>query len=191
MSHRRGGGGPKEAVKKEEEMVPFNESLDQPKIPLTMDRDGDVPEENKVAQPIASLSLDERYETEASNLKEKLWKENPFAVGLGEPTWEEEYANFKRNPKQQCMDTAEAEGVPCICCSAMVCGAIGAGRVGNMAVLKQSTEWVEEVEQDENNVEKIRRFTRPKLDIVVGPVSLLSKIDEKRLIMCDCLLHIN
>jgi hypothetical protein len=174
MSRR--GGGPKEAVK-DEEMVPFNEALDQPKTPLTMDRAGDTPEEKKDAQPVASLSLDERYETEANNLKQKLWKENPFAVGLCEPTWAEEYAKFKRNPKQQCMDTAEVDGVPCICFSAMVCGYLGAGRVGNMAVLKQSTEWVEEVEEDGNGteVEKTRRFTRPKLDIVVGPVSLLSK----------------
>ena len=186
MSHRR-GGGPKEAVKKEEEMVPFNEALDQPKTPLTMDRAGEAPEENKAAQPVASLSLDERYETEANNLKQKLWKENPFAVGLCEPTWTEEYAKFKRNPHQQCVDTAEGDGVPCICCSALVCSAIGAGRVGNMAVLKQSTEWVEEVEEDEDDVEKIRRFTRPKLDIVVGPVSLLKR--RKRLMMCDCLLH--
>jgi hypothetical protein len=172
MSHRR-GGGPKEAVKKEEEMLPFNQALDQPKTPLTMDRTGDELEENNVVQPVASLSLDERYETEANNMKQKLWKENPFAVGLCEPTWEEEYTKFKRNPKQQCVDTAESDGVPCICCSAMVCAAIGAGRVGNMAVLKQSTEWVEEVEEDGNGGEKIRRFTRPKLDIVVGPVSLL------------------
>lgn len=178
MSHRR-GGGPKEAVNKEEEMIPFNEALDQPKTPLTMDRAGDTPEENKVSQPVASLSLDERYETEANNLKLKHWQESPFAVGMCEPTWTEEYAKFKRNPKQQCMDTTDGDGVPCICCSAMVCGAIGAGRVGNMAVLKQSTEWVEEVEENEDDVEKIRRFTRTKLDIVVGPVSLPSTREGK------------
>ena len=187
MSHRR-GGGPKEAVNKEEEMVPFNEALDQPKTPLTMDRAGDAPEEKKGAQSVASLSLDERYETEANNLKQKLWKENPFAVGLTEPTWTEEYVKFKRNPRQQCLETAEGDGVPCICCSAVVCGAIGAGRVGNMAVLKQSTEWVEEeVEEDGNDGDKTRRFTRPKLDIIVGPVSSVKR--RKQSMMCDCLLH--
>jgi hypothetical protein len=40
-----------------------------------------------------------------------------------------------------------------------------------MAVLKQSTEWVEETVEDENGETKIKRFTRPRLDFVVGPVS--------------------
>ena len=38
-------------------------------------------------------------------------------------------------------------------------------------VLKQSTEWVEEVEEDENGESKTTRFTRPRLDVMVGPVS--------------------
>ena len=46
-----------------------------------------------------------------------------------------------------------------------------------MAVLKQSTEWVEEVEQDEEGEETVRRFTRPRLDIVVGPVSRNALLD--------------
>lgn len=45
----------------------------------------------------------------------------------------------------------------------------------NIAVLKQSTEWVEEVEEGEDGQPRTRRFTRPKLDFVIGPVSLKRK----------------
>ena len=58
---------------------------------------------------------------------------------------------------------------PCGCCSAMICSMLGAGRVGNMAVLRQSTEWVDEMVQDENGETTSKRFTRPRLDVVVGP----------------------
>ena len=54
--------------------------------------------------------------------------------------------------------------------SAQICPLLGASRVGNMAVLKTSQEWVEEIELDEETNERtVRRFTRPRLDIVVGP----------------------
>lgn len=36
-------------------------------------------------------------------------------------------------------------------------------------VLRQSTEWVEEEEEDENGETKTTRFTRPRLDCMVGP----------------------
>ena len=73
------------------------------------------------------------------------------------------------------------DSLPCGCCSAIVCSVLGAGRIGNMAVLKQSTEWVtEEVPDEENptsNTMKTKRYTQPRLDFVVGPVSW--KRDEK------------
>ncbi|OEU18747.1 hypothetical protein FRACYDRAFT_274878 [Fragilariopsis cylindrus CCMP1102] len=60
--------------------------------------------------------------------------------------------------------------VPCGCCSAIMCSVLGAGRIGNMAILKQSTEWVtEEVPDEENGGMKTNRFTQPRLDFVVGP----------------------
>jgi hypothetical protein len=55
----------------------------------------------------------------------------------------------------------------CLCCSALACAK--AGRVGNMVVLRSSTEWVEEVEEGEGGEEKVRRYMRPRLDCVVGP----------------------
>jgi hypothetical protein len=91
----------------------------------------------------------------------------------------------------------------------MLCTLLGAGRVGNMAVLRQTTEWVEEVvvedddqdDDDDDDEEEVdddddtddeeelgrgrrrrhprhssatsktttRRYTRPRLDFVVGP----------------------
>jgi hypothetical protein len=114
--------------------------------------------------------LDVRYEEEAKNLKIKQWREGHFATGVMDGTWDEAYAKYKRNPKDECFSMSDDDGTPCLCCSAMACSAIGAGRVGNMAVLKQSTEWVEEEEVDENGESTARRFTRPKLDVVVGPV---------------------
>jgi hypothetical protein len=176
MSIRRGGGGNYPSSVKNEELVPFGEVLDKPSGPLSMNRDvGDEPPtvSGKAKIAPAPLSLDERYEAEHQNLKQKAWKENPFAVGLTEPTWAEEYQKYRRHPRQECCDTSsDHDGLPCICCSAVVCSMVGAGRVGNMAVLKQGTEWVEEVEDAGDGTEPtVRRFTRPRLDIVVGPVS--------------------
>ena len=181
MSQRRAvvGASAKESVKSGEEMVPFSQALEkQPRIPMSMDRDSEL----LAAEPIAAtanptLSLDQRYEAESQILKQKLWKESPFAVGLTEPTWAEEYAKYKRNPRKACMDSTDEAGIPCTCCSAFFCSMIGAGRVGNMAILKQSTEWVEEVDEDGTDGDpKIRRFTRPRLDIVVGPVSCTTEL---------------
>lgn len=42
----------------------------------------------------------------------------------------------------------------------------------NIAVIKHSTEWVEVTEEGEDGQPRIRRFTRPKLDFVIGPVRL-------------------
>ena len=58
----------------------------------------------------------------------------------------------------------------CLCCSAMVCPLVGAGRVGNMAVLRSTTERVEEIEEDlETGGTQVRKYTRPKLLCVLGP----------------------
>ena len=151
-------------------MVPFSESLD-PKN--AMDRDLSVGANSGSSKGSAPLSLDDRYEAENISLKQKIWRENFYAVGFTEPTWVEEYEKYRKNMRKECCDAAgDSDGLPCICCSAAVCSLIGAGRVGNMAVLKQSTEWVEEEEDPGDGSEPvIRRFTRPRLDIVVGPVS--------------------
>lgn len=107
----------------------------------------------------------------------KKWKESPFAVGLTEPTWEAERLGLSRlGRKNDDLPIMDDEYLPrdttgCLCCSAIVCSYLGAGRVGNMAVLSSTTEWVEFVEQDEESgEEKVTRYTRPRLNWVVGPL---------------------
>jgi hypothetical protein len=101
----------------------------------------------------------------------KLWKESPFAIGLTEPTWMEERDRHRYqyiDSRSDMMMMTDESG--CLCMSAMVCPLLGASRVGNMAVLKSTQEWVEEMDvDDETNEPVMRRYTRPRLDIVVGP----------------------
>jgi hypothetical protein len=127
------------------------------------DEDEDIDNEETV--PLAD-SDDESgsYEIRKHNHRIKKWKDSAFAVGLTEPTWKEERTREPYTPSLPRDDTG------CLCCSAHVCALLGAGRVGNMAVLKQSQEWVEEVEDDqETGQQTVRRYARPRLDIVVGP----------------------
>eukprot|EP00934_Nitzschia_sp_Nitz4_P001065 Nitzschia sp. Nitz4//scaffold1_size375055//293179//297150//NITZ4_000316-RA/size375055-processed-gene-0.459-mRNA-1//-1//CDS//3329541165//1065//frame0 len=174
MSQRRGGAN-REAAVVAEEMVPFSESLDPPKAGLTMDRraEGDVP--TPLATPAdgdakpAPLSLDEAYEKEEQSIRLKQWREGYFAARWTAPTWSEELHRWRTNIREEISHVDAPDQAPCVCCSALVCGLLGAGRVGNMAVLKQSTEWVEEEEEDEAGNVRTRRVTRPKLDFVVGP----------------------
>lgn len=116
-----------------------------------------------VAVTAASLELDEPVDDQLENEKIRYWKESPFAVGLTEPSWKHEIA-------RSWTDDNDADPTGCLCCSAGVCSVLGAGRVGNMAVLHSSTELVEEVEDDdENGQQTVNRYKRPKLNIVVGP----------------------
>jgi hypothetical protein len=107
------------------------------------------------------------YATSKRMRRLKLWKESPFAVGLTEPTWMEE-----RYRDRYSSDVPPDES-GCLCMSAYVCPLFGASRVGNMAVLKTSQEWVEEVENSEaaepSSQPSLRRFSRPRLDVVIGP----------------------
>jgi hypothetical protein len=114
--------------------------------------------------PLDSMDRDDRRDYQkAKRLRRiKLWKESPFAIGLTEPTWIDE-----RNSRSNDVMPDESG---CLCMSAHICPLLGASRVGNMAVLKTSQEWVEEMEIDEETNEQIlRRYTRPRLDVVVGP----------------------
>lgn len=156
-------------------MIPFGETMDKPsgghmdrsvvQAPTSAPVSGSVP-----AAP-GSLSLDDRYEAENQSLRVKQWQEGHFAASMTPPTWTEDYHKWTTNTRDECMKMDDG-GAPCGCCSAIVCGALGASRIGNMAILKQSTEWVEEEEEDENGEPVTRRSTRPRLEFIVGPVSL-------------------
>ena len=172
MSQRRGAGAKETADA--EELVPISESLDGPSALMTMDRN---PEEDSSdapssATPSTTMDLESRYEVESKELMIKQWKEGHFAAEMTSQTWREDYRKWRHNFREECVKLDDVGGAaPCMCCSAVVCGALGAGRIGHFAILKQSTEWVEEEEEDENGEMVSRRFTRPKLEVVVGPVS--------------------
>lgn len=112
---------------------------------------------------VSSLNID--YDGKIKN-----WKESPFAVGAVGVTWEEECAADKACCAQQCCND-DVDANCCICCSGLFCSKLGAKRVGNMAVLRQSMEWVEHVEIDDETGQEtvLRKYQRPRLDCVVGP----------------------
>ena len=126
-----------------------------------MDFDPDDP-----TSPTAT-SMEHRYQVERHKARIKHWKESPFACGLVEPTWVDQQTFHKHMYGAE--ETAPDE-TGCSCCSARICPLFNAGRVGNMVVLRSSHEWVEEVTHDEEKGEPtVRRYTRPRLDCVLGP----------------------
>lgn len=168
MSHRRGGLQKESVIAVEEETVPFGAVMGEP---TGMNMDRAVVDDPLMPVPSGSLSLDARYESENQSILTKQWKEGYFAAGMTAATWGDEYQKWRHNFRDQCLMLDDSDKSPCGCCSAVCCGLLGAGRVGNMAILKQSTEWVEEEEEDENGEVRTKRFTRPRLHVVVGPVS--------------------
>lgn len=105
-------------------------------------------------------------EKEHFDRKVQHWRESPFAVGLKNITWTDE-AN---SGNKCCGGDEHGDGADCLCFSAFCCPKFGAGRVGNMIVCKQTTEWVEEIQDDEETGEEIIvRVSRPKLQILMGP----------------------
>jgi hypothetical protein len=111
-----------------------------------------------------------RNQAERHELRLKQWRESAFAIGLTEPTWLAERDRPCRKSRAHGDGDLEPDDSGCLCVSARVCPFFGAERVGNMAVLKSSHEWVEEVTEDEETGKQtVRRYKRPKLDILVGP----------------------
>ena len=97
--------------------------------------------------------------------KIKHWKDSEFAVGLVNVTWKDDqpswWGNGPENP-----DGVDRK----FAISSIVCGCLGAGRVGNMAVLAQTTESVkEEICDPATGRLTTRQKERPKLLWVVGP----------------------
>lgn len=139
------------------------------------------PEENE--PPSESLSIEERYESERDNSKIRHWKESPYAVGLVEPTWADELTRHKISEhinSGPCGESCNDDTDPtcgCISFGAIVCSRLGAKRVGNMAVLKESVESVEDEVNEEEEIDEEnpdgrrgkRIVSRRKIDLVVGP----------------------
>jgi len=167
-------------MKKED--IPLSESLGPLVTSATLDgadSDDDSDPSHKNGEPPgrSTLSIEQRYQQERQASRMKHWRENTHCAGLVEPTWQDELDNS--NPCCGCCpnvdldsrsDEMEAGACGCVYISACVCSKFGAGRVGNMAILKQSQEWVEEIQEDEETGEDTkRRFTRPRYDWIVGP----------------------
>jgi hypothetical protein len=177
MSQRRSRKDEEQAA-----MISTEVSVEEVMGCLTLD-DG-KPSPTKLSQrdsvadgPTAPLSIDELYRHERLSAKRKHWKEAPFAAGHVEITWRDEdcccgAGSGRSGPSVAGLTSSEIDpdSSGCLWCSGLFCPRIGAGRVGNMAVLYQVQEWVEQVEEDEETGEKkIRRFTRPRLVWLMGP----------------------
>ena len=169
MSQRRAANAKQAPVVAEATVVKGPLSLDTTKPNLS--------EEQVPLSTGSDLSSNNNNNSESPSARVLKWKESPFAVGLTEPTWEAERLGLStRGRKNDDLPILDDEYLPkdttgCLCCSAVVCSFLGAGRVGNMVVLSSTTEWVEHVEQDlETGEEKVTRYTRPKLNWVVGPL---------------------
>jgi hypothetical protein len=101
-------------------------------------------------------SIDDEYRTQQEQRRLRHWKESEYAAGLVEPTWADELELSRRNGQYCCCVARDAmgqvfqeeidPGCGCIYLSAVVCSRIGAGRIGNMAVLKEKYVWVEREE---------------------------------------------
>jgi hypothetical protein len=132
---------------------------------------GDVSGDEQQQQIMTPLSIDDQYRQECLTAKKKHWRESPFAAGLVEISWNDELSRAGTFGGMIASDIDPDSG-GCMCCSSMICGLLGAGRVGNMAVFQQTQEWVEEVEvvvDEETNETTTRRYLRPKLVWLVGP----------------------
>jgi len=106
-------------------------------------------------------TIEGRYETEREKAKVRHWKESVYAVGLVEPTWADEQFNPDRDPLCNCVSIGSK-----------VCARLGARRVGNMAVLRESVETMADDDDDSNDEEnpgRKRNVSRRTFGIVVGP----------------------
>jgi hypothetical protein len=95
-------------------------------------------------------------EDEDDEMKRR-WKESPFAVGLTKATWADEQVGCL----DLCRSCSSGSRHSYVHLSAWLCRYTGAGRVGNMVVLSQD---IEEVEDDSG-----RKTKRPRLKWIVGP----------------------
>lgn len=118
--------------------------------------------------PVKAPTIEEKYHTEREQARLRHWKGSDYAAGLVEPTWSDELDVYRRGGGCCCcrpsVDMGQMfhdeldPGCGCIYLSAVVCSRLGAGRVGNMAVLKERYVMVEadedfdEIEEGEGRV---------------------------------------
>ena len=122
------------------------------------------PSENVESNDATNLS-EPANEVEEDSPKVKNWKESEFAVGLVNVNWKDDRPSWYFNTPEHPDGVDQKSAL-----SAIVCGCLGAKRVGNMAVLAQTTETVEEQICDPSTGSLTTRSReRPKLLWVIGP----------------------
>jgi len=130
----------------------------------TRDNDDEKEEDLSLRDP-KTLTLDER--------KKLTWETSPFAVGCVHASWKDDRSNcFRRSSRRGGGRNDDDEDYDSrVCCSAYVCGCLGARRVGNLAILAQTTEEYDHLEviNEETGEYRTTRRTRPKLLWVIGP----------------------
>lgn len=113
----------------------------------------EAPRAANAETPLADASLSPSAQDAEELRRLQHWQDNPFAVGLVDVTW----ADGRRGARSEKEFYLQA--------SAWLCPLLCAHRVGNMAVLKQSTEFHDEKQRDGS----VERKERPKLQCIVGP----------------------
>jgi hypothetical protein len=121
------------------------------------DIDDDEDEDNYSNRDPSSL--------DARELKLRNWQQSPFAVGCVNVHWKDDRNCFRP------ASSRELERNPKVAFSAYACGCLGASRVGNLAVLAQTTEEYDHVEivNEETGEQRTAKRKRPKLLCVLGP----------------------
>lgn len=120
-------------------------------------------QETSAAPPVGPDDIEEPEAVDdVRQQKVQHWKDSPFAVGCVNITWQDDQSS--------CFGGRKPDVDPHICASAYCCGCLGAGRVGNMAILSQTTEHYELTRTNQETGEVSTTLAkRPKLLWVVGP----------------------
>ena len=142
----------------------------------------------------ASSSIEEQYKSEREQTKLRHWKESDYAAGLVEPTWSDEREKYNkqgcccgggcccspegRTNMGQMFDEEIDPGCGCIYLSAIVCSRLGAGRIGNMAILKERYVMVE-VDDDDDEDNNMEEGGREQVDGYVDEEDGLAALHQR------------
>eukprot|EP00977_Amphora_coffeiformis_P012927 scaffold3289_cov163-Amphora_coffeaeformis.AAC.2 len=111
--------------------------------------------------------------------EDERWKESPFAIGPTKLTWADDDIGCHKICAA-CFGGSRRE-IPHMYCSACLCSKLGAGRVGNVIVLWQSSEQVESSGTGE-------KYERARLSLVAGPYWMVTVLVTLPLIVLPSLL---
>ena len=110
-------------------------------------------------QTTVASTIEEQYNSEREHSRLRHWHESEYAAGLVECTWSDELEASRqrgcccsdRHEMNQMFQEEMDPGCGCNYLSAVVCSRLGAGRIGNMAVLKERYVLVEADDDDDDD----------------------------------------